>query len=43
MKHVAIKHTAVFAAIVVSSAASAATYDYTEHFVYIRRPSLTNR
>jgi hypothetical protein len=42
MKHVAIKHTAVFAAIVVSSAANAANYDYIEHYVYIRKPSLTN-
>jgi hypothetical protein len=42
MKHAAIKHIAVLAAIVVSSAASAVTYDYTEHYVYIRKPSLTN-
>jgi hypothetical protein len=42
MKHVAIKHLAVFAALVVSSAANAATYDYTSHYDYILRPPLPN-
>jgi hypothetical protein len=40
MKHVAIKHLAVFAALVLSSAAHAATYDYTAHYDYVRKPSL---
>lgn len=42
MKSVAIKHIAVFAALVVSSAANAATYDYTENYVYVRKPLLSN-
>jgi hypothetical protein len=42
MKYFAIKHIAVFAALVVSSTANAATYDYTEHYDYIRKPSLTD-
>jgi hypothetical protein len=40
MKTVAIKHVAVFAALVLSSAANAATYDYTAHYDYVRKPSL---
>jgi hypothetical protein len=40
MKHIAIKHIAVFAALVVSSAANAATYDYTSHYDYILKPPL---
>jgi hypothetical protein len=37
MKTVAIKHIAVFAALVLSSAANAATYDYTAHYDYVRK------
>jgi hypothetical protein len=40
MKYVAIRNIAVFAALVLSSAASAATYDYTSHYDYVRKPSL---
>ena len=40
MKTVAIKHIAVFAALVLSSAANAATYDYTAHYDYVRKPEL---
>jgi hypothetical protein len=39
-KHIAIKHVAVLAALIVSTAANAATYDYTEHYTYIRKPAL---
>jgi hypothetical protein len=42
MKHVGIKHLAVFGALVVSSTASAATYDTTAHYDYIRKLSLTD-
>jgi hypothetical protein len=42
MKHSAIKHVALFAALVVSTAANAANYDYTEHYDYIRKPQLSN-
>jgi hypothetical protein len=42
MKDVAIKRIAVFAALVVSSAANAATYDYTENYAYIRKPLITS-
>jgi hypothetical protein len=42
MKTIAVKHIAVFAALVLSAAASAATYDYTAHYDYVRQPSLTN-
>jgi hypothetical protein len=42
MKHVAIKHIAVFAALAVSSAANAATYNYTENYTYIRKPVISN-
>ena len=42
MKHVDIRHVVVFAALVVGSSAHAATYDYTAHYDYIRKPSLTN-
>ena len=42
MKTVAIKHIAVFAALVLSSAANAATYDYTENYAYIRKLSITS-
>ncbi|SDT37855.1 hypothetical protein [Bradyrhizobium canariense] len=43
MKYVAIKHIALFAAlVVVTSAANAATYDYTAHYDYVRKPSLSN-
>jgi hypothetical protein len=38
MKHVASKSIAMFALLVVGSAANAATYDYTENYVYIRKP-----
>ena len=40
MKHLALKHIAVCAALIVSSAANAATYDYTSHYDDIRKPSL---
>jgi hypothetical protein len=42
MKHSAIRHVALLAALVVSTAANAATYDYTEHYVYIRKPQLSD-
>ena len=42
MKTVVIKHIAVFAALVLSSAANAATYDYTAHYDYVRKPSLAD-
>jgi hypothetical protein len=42
MKHVAIKHIAVLAALVVSSAANAANYDCTEHYTYIRKPMIVS-
>ena len=42
MKHVVIKRIAVVAALVVSSAANAANYDYTENYVYIRKPMLAS-
>ena len=42
MKHLAIRHAALFAALVVSTAANAATYDYTEHYVYVRKPQLSD-
>jgi len=40
MKYFAIKPVAVFAALVLGSAAHAATYDYTAHYDYVRKPSL---
>jgi hypothetical protein len=42
MKRTDIRHIVVFAALVLSSTANAATYDYTAHYDYIRKPSLTN-
>jgi hypothetical protein len=42
MKFSAIKHVALFAALVVSTAANAANYDYTERYDYIRKPQLSN-
>jgi hypothetical protein len=42
MKHVVIKRIAVVAALVVSSAANAANYDYTENYVYIRKPMIAS-
>jgi hypothetical protein len=42
MKHSVTKTVALFAALVVSTAASAATYDYTAHYDYIRKPQLSN-
>ena len=47
MKHPAIKHTAlrcaaVVAALIVSTAANAASYEYTEHYSYVRKPALSN-
>jgi hypothetical protein len=42
MKHIAIKSLAVFAALAVSSAANAATYDYTEHYNYVGKPPLAD-
>jgi hypothetical protein len=40
MKHLALTRIAVCAALVMSSAAHAATYDYTSHYDYIRKPAL---
>jgi hypothetical protein len=42
MKYFAIKPIAVFAALVLSSAANAATYDYTAHFDYVGKPALSD-
>jgi hypothetical protein len=42
MKHLTLKHIAVFAALVASSAAHAASYDYTEHYNYIGKSSLAD-
>jgi hypothetical protein len=42
MKRIAIKHLAVFAALVVSSAANAGAYDYTEHYDYVGKTRLAN-
>jgi hypothetical protein len=42
MKHDALTRIAVFAALVVSSAANAVTYNYTENYVYVRRPMPTS-
>jgi hypothetical protein len=42
MKYPAIKPVAVFAALVLSPAANAATYDYTAHYDYVGKPSLTD-
>jgi hypothetical protein len=42
VKYVAIKHIAVLAALVVSSAAQAASYDYTENYSYIRKPLIAS-
>ncbi len=39
---IAMKHLAVLAALVVSTAAHAASYDYTEHYTYVRKPALAN-
>jgi hypothetical protein len=40
MKHVAIRHIVVLAALVLSPAADAATYDYTAHYDDVRKPAL---
>jgi hypothetical protein len=40
MKYSAIKTVALFAALAVSTAASAANYDYTEHYDYIRNAQI---
>ena len=42
MKYVAIKRIAVFAALVVSSAANATNYNYTENYNYIRKPLIAS-
>jgi hypothetical protein len=42
MKHVVITRIAVFALLVASSAANAATYGYNAHFDYISKPALTD-
>src|SRR6202020_1458195 len=42
MKHVVIKHIALFAALVISSAANAGAYDYTSHYSYVGKPPLAN-
>jgi hypothetical protein len=39
IKPIAIKHVALFAALVVSTAASAANYNYTENYSYTRKTS----
>jgi hypothetical protein len=41
-KYIAIRHVAVLAALIISTAANAATYDYTEHYTYIRKPALSD-
>ena len=42
MKTIAIKPIAVFAVLILSSAANAATYNYTENYTYIRKPLMTS-
>jgi hypothetical protein len=42
MKHSAIKSIVLFTALAVSTAANAATYGYSEHYDYIRKPQLSN-
>jgi hypothetical protein len=42
IKHITIKQVAVFAALVVSSAANAENSGYTENYNYIRKPALTD-
>jgi hypothetical protein len=42
MKTIAVKPIAVFAMLVLSSAANAATYDYTENYHYIRKSLITS-
>jgi hypothetical protein len=42
MRQIAVRHIAVAAALVVGSAANAATYDYTEHYTDIRKPPLAS-
>jgi hypothetical protein len=41
-KYLAIKPVAVLAALIVSTAAHAANYDYTEHYNYIGKPALSD-
>ena len=41
-KHTTVQHIALFAALVVSSAANAATYDYTGNYAYMRKPAMTS-
>jgi hypothetical protein len=42
MKYVTVKRIAVFATLLVSSAAHAANYDYTENYTYVRRPLISS-
>jgi hypothetical protein len=39
---IAIKHVAVLAALIVTTAAHAASYDYVEHYTYIGKPALSD-
>jgi hypothetical protein len=41
-KYIAIKHVAVLAALIVGTAAHAASYDYTEHYTYVGKPALSD-
>jgi hypothetical protein len=41
-KHMTIQHIVIFAALAVSSAANAASYDYTENYAYIRKPAMSS-
>ena len=41
-KYLAIKPVAVLAALIVSTAANAASYNYTEHYNYIGKPALSD-
>jgi hypothetical protein len=42
MKHNAIRNVALLAALLISGAANAATYHYTDHWDYIRKPALSD-
>jgi len=42
MKYVAIRHIVVLAALVLSPAADAATYNYTAHFIDVHKPRLSD-
>jgi hypothetical protein len=42
MNHLTIRNVALFAALLVGGAADAATYHYTDHWDYIRKPALSD-